>query len=119
VSNQDFPRTHRLLTSRDFSGVFNNAKIKIHLPHFLVLATDNTISHTRLGCVVAKKHAKRANQRNRIKRIIRETFRLNQDKLSAIDVVVMVKPGIAKQDNKHLLEELDLLWQKPTLVKSV
>jgi ribonuclease P protein component len=68
---------------------------------------------------VAKKHAKRAIQRNRIKRIIRETFRCNQYKLLAVDVVVMVKPGITKQDNKSLFNELGLLWQKPILVKSV
>ena len=116
---QDFPRTHRLLTSRDFSAVFNDAQIKIHLPHFLVLATNNTTNHARLGRIVAKKHAKRAIQRNRIKRIIRETFRCNQYKLLAVDVVVMVKPGITKQDNKSLFNELGLLWQKPILVKSV
>lgn len=119
MSNQDFPRTHRLLTSRDFSGVFNNTKIKIHTPSFLVLVTDNITTHARIGCVVAKKHAKRANQRNRIKRVIREAFRLNQHKLNTIDVVVMAKPGITKQDNKKLFEELGLLWQKQTLLKGV
>lgn len=116
---QDFPRTQRLLTSRDFSAVFNNATIKIQSQHFLLLAINNLQTYPRLGCIVAKKHAKRAVERNRIKRIIRETFRLNKHKLLSCDVVVMAKSTTAKQDNKTLHQELGLLWQKPMLVEVV
>lgn len=49
--------------------------------------------------MVTRKHAARATERNRIKRCIREAFRLEQEKLSGIDVLVRppygVKPGAA------------------------
>ena len=51
----------------------------------------------RLGILVSKKHSALATVRNRIKRCIREAFRLEQDKLGAIDVLVRppygFKPG--------------------------
>jgi len=51
----------------------------------------------RLGMLVSRKHAARAVERNRIKRCIREAFRLEQEQLGALDVLVRppygVKPG--------------------------
>ena len=51
----------------------------------------------RLGILISLKHAARATVRNRIKRCIREAFRLEQGCLGALDVLVRppygVKPG--------------------------
>jgi len=51
----------------------------------------------RLGMLVSRRHAARAVERNRIKRCIREAFRLEQERLGALDVLVRppygVKPG--------------------------
>ena len=44
--------------------------------------------------LVSRKHAKAATQRNRIKRCIREAFRLEQDKLGALDVLVRPPYGV-------------------------
>jgi ribonuclease P protein component len=53
----------------------------------------------RLGILISRKHAVRATMRNRIKRCIREAFRLEQMRLGAVDVLVRppygVKPGPA------------------------
>jgi ribonuclease P protein component len=52
----------------------------------------------RLGILISRKHAARATVRNRIKRCIREAFRLEQQGLGALDVLVRppfgVKPGV-------------------------
>lgn len=42
----------------------------------------------RLGIVISRKHSSKATVRNRIKRCIREAFRLEQEKLGALDVLV-------------------------------
>ena len=48
----------------------------------------------------------------RIKRIVRESFRLNQHDLPAIDMVVMVKSGIDQLDNKEINQQLAKIWRK-------
>ena len=48
----------------------------------------------RLGLLVTRKHAPRATQRNRIKRCIREAFRLEQDALGPVDLLVRPPYGI-------------------------
>ena len=66
----------------------------------------------RLGLAVAKKHLKRAVDRNRIKRLVRESFRQQRDLLKGLDIVVLVKPGIETADNRTLLDALDRHWQR-------
>ena len=48
----------------------------------------------RLGLLVTRKHATRASDRNRIKRSIREAFRLEQEKLGSVDLLVRPPYGI-------------------------
>ena len=53
----------------------------------------------RLGILISRKHAARSTVRNRIKRCIREAFRLEQAALGALDVLVRppfgARPGVA------------------------
>ncbi len=44
--------------------------------------------------LVSRKHATKATQRNRIKRCIREAFRLEQAKLGPVDVLVRPPYGV-------------------------
>ena len=48
----------------------------------------------RLGLLVTRRHAARASERNRIKRCIREAFRLEQDRLGAIYLLVRPPYGV-------------------------
>ena len=48
----------------------------------------------RLGLLVTRKHAARAIDRNRIKRCLREAFRLEQDGLGPLDVLVRPPFGV-------------------------
>jgi ribonuclease P protein component len=54
------------------------------------MARPNRVGHARLGMVVPKRLLRRAVDRNRVKRCIRERFRLNLAELPACDFVVRV-----------------------------
>ncbi len=106
-----FPKSVRLLKPRDYSEVFSNVQIRVPHKHFLILAAPNTLGHARIGLVFSKKNLKLAVQRNRIKRVIRETFRLHQD-LPAFDIIVLGRQGLASVENAQLHEILQDLWQR-------
>jgi ribonuclease P protein component len=52
------------------------------------------VGAARLGLLVTRKHASRASERNRIKRCVREAFRLEQSQLGSIDVLVRPPLGL-------------------------
>jgi ribonuclease P protein component len=61
----------------------------------------------RLGMLVSRKHSAAATDRNRLKRCIREAFRLEQEKLGPIDVLVRPPERIrASADMMRRLREL-------------
>lgn len=111
-SDLRFPKTARLLTSGDYSNVFQLVDARVSSKHFLILARGKSLPAARLGIIVAKKHVKRAVQRNRIKRILRESFRLKHQSLPHVDIIVLAKKGIDKLDNAECASELEYLWQK-------
>ncbi len=76
-----------------------------------ILSVSNELRHPRLGTAVSIKAAGNAVQRNRIKRLIRESFRLHQDLLGGSDLVVLVRPGICSRSNQQILSGLDTHWR--------
>ncbi|TDQ56296.1 ribonuclease P protein component [Mesocricetibacter intestinalis] len=107
----NFPRELRLLTPEQFRYVFQQPQ-RASTPEVTILARHNHLDFPRLGLTVAKKHLKRAHERNRIKRLCRESFRLLQHELPACDFVIVAKAGIGKLDNRTFSENLIKLWQR-------
>lgn len=107
----NFSRELRLLTPIHFKYVFQDP-LRASTPEITILARQNSLSQPRLGLTVAKKHLKRAHDRNRIKRLCRESFRLLQHQLPNYDFVIVAKAGIGKLDNPTLLQNLDKLWNR-------
>ncbi|TNG95808.1 ribonuclease P protein component [Pasteurellaceae bacterium USgator11] len=106
-----FPRESRLLAPEQFKFVFQQP-VRASRPEITILARANQLDSPRLGLTVAKKYLKRAHERNRIKRLCREYFRLNQHRLPAMDFVIVARKGIGELDNRTLTEILDKLWQR-------
>lgn len=79
---------------------------------FLILTKKNKYNYPRLGLIVAKKNVKLAVKRNRIKRIVRESFRNNKDLIKNIDIVFIAKPGIDKLSSKELRNKIENQWEK-------
>jgi ribonuclease P protein component len=111
VTDFSFGKRRRLLTPGDYQQVFQAAALKVSSKDVLILARSNAGDSARLGLVIAKKHVRRANQRNRIKRIIRETFR-HQPQLAGLDIVVLARGGLDRHDNRELHQLLQQLWQQ-------
>ncbi|KAE9531126.1 ribonuclease P protein component [Ursidibacter arcticus] len=106
-----FSRELRLLAPVQFKAVFEQP-FRASTPQLTLLARENSLENPRLGLTVAKKHLKRAHDRNRIKRIVRESFRLKQQQLPCYDFVFVAKAGIGKLSNTELFEILEKLWQR-------
>ena len=102
----------RIHCADDYKSVFDGALFKVHQPHFLFLAKISEQPKSRLGIVVAKKKVRRAHERNRIKRLARESFRLHQQNIELLDIVVMPKMGIDTISNAELHQQLQFAWQK-------
>lgn len=112
MSHQGFPRQLRLLTAGDYRLVFETAAHKVHGKGLLALATPNTLGHPRLGLVISKKNLRRAVDRNRLKRLVRESVRLQQQRLPSIDIVVLAKRGVGELDNDTLHRQLHGMWRR-------
>ena len=111
VAKTRFSKRVRLLKPADFSRVFKKAH-RSSDRQLTILAAPNDLGYARIGLAISKKHARRAVDRNRIKRIVRESFRLNQAFLPAADFVVMAKPQTKSTPSKVLFESLSVHWQR-------
>ena len=106
-----FPRQARLTRKQDFTRVFDQASRFSH-GGFTLLARANALGHARLGLAIAKRNVRLATARNRIKRLAREGFRRHQDRLGGLDIVVLVRPGVAARSNRALRQALETLWSR-------
>jgi ribonuclease P protein component len=75
-----------------------------------VLATPNQLQHPRLGLAISRKVARTAVARNRIKRVIRESYRHWQQRLGVLDIVVLGRSGIAGRSKRDLNAAVEKLW---------
>jgi ribonuclease P protein component len=79
---------------------------------FTVLSRGNEMDRARLGLAISKKHCRRATGRNRLKRLVRESFRQHAAELKGLDIVVLGQPGASRADNKEIFSSLAGHWQR-------
>lgn len=104
-----FPPQFRLLTPAAYKAVFAQA-VKSQDKYFTLLAVHNQLEHPRLGLAIAKKVIKRAVDRNSLKRIARESFRLRQHSLTALDIVVLARRDALIASPELLRKSLERHW---------
>ncbi len=110
-AGESFSRSSRLTLSGEYKQVFEN-NIRVSDDCFTLLIGKQQGSTARIGFAVAKKQLKRAVDRNRVKRLLRESFRLHQNELPATDIVVMVRFKILRLTNQQIFARLDKHWRK-------
>lgn len=126
MENHCFPNQRRIKKPADFSAVYQGNQTRVKGQYFTVLAfsrskavandlANDTITSnfltSRTGVVASKKVSKLAVQRNRLKRLMRESFRARAHP-NHFDFVIVARPGSASADNKELAAELDNLWRR-------
>lgn len=91
---------HRISHQTDFNHVLRNGK---HLlsDELVFYYLKNQLPHSRLGILINKKNCPLAVVRNSLKRHIRESFRLCQQRLFGIDLIVVLK----SRTNKNHIQE--------------
>ncbi len=110
--SQAFTRQHRLLTGSQYQTVFDHPKWKVGNAAFLLLATPSDQVIPRLGLVIGRKRAKRAVDRGCIKRRAREQFRLRQDRLAGLDIILLVRGRVDHPDPVQVTQQLGQLFDK-------
>jgi ribonuclease P protein component len=101
------PRSHRLAGRAEFAAVFD-ARVRASAGPLTVYARPNELGHPRLGITIGRKVGT-APRRNRIKRMLRESFRLLQHDLPAgDDLVIVVRPHdpLELEQYQHLLRDM-------------
>jgi ribonuclease P protein component len=106
-----FEKRLRLLKAADFQPVFKQARYKVSCQTMLFLAVENGLGFPRLGLVIAKKNIATAVHRNRVKRLLRESFRHNQQLLTGLDIVILARSGLGSLENSQITRQTETLWK--------
>lgn len=113
-----FLRSQRLLTKSEFDQVFAQGR-KVVCGSFVLhgslskMTTVPATSPAKLGLVVSKKVGN-AVCRNRIKRLVRESFRLRpQDgQLQGRGIIVIARPSAGERSNEQILKNIAVCFEK-------
>ena len=106
-----FKRQSRLLNRAAFQAVFKEKK-KYFGNGFILYSCQNSVGYPRMGVILSKKQVRLASHRNRVRRVIKESFRLNQSKLPDLDFVVVCLKKAETLKRKELFRCITEQWQK-------
>ncbi len=117
VRQFSLPRAARLLKAGDFAALRGNSR-RLSVRHFLAEYSPNDQSTCRLGQAVSRRVSKRAVDRNRIKRLVRESYRLVRRELPNLDILLIARSSAVKTPSAELREDLAALWKKLSALKA-
>ncbi len=107
------PREARLTDKPEFDRVHREG-LRVSDGFFTVIARPNPYGRPRLGLAVGVRAAGCAVNRNRVKRVVRERFRLTQPLLPAVDLVVNARPGAGAATRAELAASIAVLFERMT-----
>ena len=106
-----FPAWRRLRRKTDFDSAYARGR-RLGDRFFVLLASPNETGAARLGLAVATKVAGNSVERNRLRRLIRESFRLRQHELPCLDLIVSARSPARSMRNAELRASLNGLWDR-------
>lgn len=105
------PRITRLRQASEFQALRTSSG-RLGGRCFYLRYQPNGLPHARLGLAISKRVSKLAVERNRLKRLLRESFRHARAGLPAVDIVVMARNEAAGRTGAELRADADALWQR-------
>lgn len=99
--NLTLPAYYRIRNTSEFDHVFKKRR-KLYVGKLLTYYCQNDHPHPRFGVVISKRNLQHAVDRNRVRRVLKELFRLNQHHLPAWDVVIVAQKGIGNLQDQEL-----------------
>jgi ribonuclease P protein component len=106
-----FARPQRVLKASEFEAVYSRRR-RVVDSFFAINFAPNELGRARMGLSVGAKAVGNAVARNRVKRVVRESFRQIAAHLPALDLVVGARNGAKTAHNARLRESLDGLWKQ-------
>lgn len=108
-----FTRAQRLTKRAEFDSILQDADIRLTRYPVRLVAKANTLEFARLGLIVSKRNVRLAADRNRVKRLLREWFRVNGDHFGSFDIVLSVREYVRPGDRlKTGLIEILEAWDQ-------
>lgn len=104
MTTASFPRDARVRTRAGYDNVFKNGRRTASPVFVLHVRRPDENAGPRLGLAVSRKVDPRAVGRNRIKRVLRETFRQHRACLPAGDYVLVARPAARSAANAAIAE---------------
>lgn len=104
-------RGQRLSKAVEFRAIFAGARA-CQGEYFTLLGKANQLAVARLGLAIAKRRLRLAVRRNKVKRVVRESFRHHQHQLAGVDVVVLARDRAAAATPRRLRASLDAQWPR-------
>jgi ribonuclease P protein component len=116
VAAHGYPPEARLRAPADFAALRREGK-RFSSRCFQTQYRLTDADRARLGMAVSRRVSKRAVVRNRIRRIIRESFRAKRSGLPACDVLLIARGDAAAQSRAGLRLDLELVWNHLAALK--
>tara|TARA_B100000524_G_scaffold324603_1_gene207096 strand:+ start:300 stop:647 length:348 start_codon:yes stop_codon:yes gene_type:complete len=98
-----FPRAARLLNAEQFTNVFQRGYFAHRNSGVRVRVLENSGNAPRIGVIVPKRGNRLAVRRNRIKRLVRDHFRIARGHLKNVDIIVHVTSAVTDEDLIRIL----------------
>ncbi len=106
-----FSPDKRIRDKRGFQQVFKQGK-RLYTPFYILYYRSNELSYSRMGVITSKRNIRAAVRRNKAKRVAREVFRLQQDRMIAKDIVLVAQKRASQAAKSELRQCLENLFTK-------
>jgi len=117
VKEFSFPKEGRLKSNSDFINIYRRGRI-FRGENFLLYILPNGLDRNRIGFSISKKKVKKSTKRNRIKRLLRESYRLNSANFrKGLDMIMSLsRENVESMSLKTAESEMMDLFKKANII---